>query len=117
MIDWTSPNTIGAILGSSIGLFGGVIGVWGACIGAFAPKGLYRGPILATGYLFTAIGVALAITGIVLLLNDAVLVLWFSLLLAGVNISILMLILTKVAKNRYAQAEERLMSAESLRRE
>ena len=117
MIDWTNPNTIGAILGSSVGLFGGIIGVWGACLGTFAPKGLHRGPILFTGYLFAAIGIAIAITGIVLLLNDAVLGLWFSMLLAGVNISILMLILTRVAKNRYAQAEERLMSAESLRRE
>ncbi len=117
MIDWTDPNTIGAILGSSVGLFGGIIGVWGACIGAFAPKGLHRGPLMFTGYMFAVLGVAISITGLVMLLNDAILALWLPLLLAGVNISILMLILTRVAKNRYAQAEERLMSAESLRRE
>ena len=117
MIDWNSPNDLGAILGASLGLLGALCGVWGACVGVFAPKGIHRGPILATGYAFTALGVAIGITGIVLLISGAAFVLWFIPLVSGADIAILMYVLVRVARRRYAQAEERIMSAESLRRE
>ena len=117
MIDWNSPNDLGAVLGVSIGLFGAICGVWGACLGAFAPKGLHRRPILAAGYAFAALGAAIGITGIVLLFSGGSFVLWFVMLTAGANIAILMLVLVRVARKQYSQAEERILNAESLRRE
>ncbi|MCB9838128.1 MAG: hypothetical protein H6813_02215 [Phycisphaeraceae bacterium] len=117
MSDWNDPNMLGAIFGSSIGVVGAIIGVWGACLGAFAPKGRHRGAMIASGYGFAALGALIAVAGLVLLLSDAVLVLWLGLLQSGLLITVLMLVLIKVAKGRYAQAEERILSAEALRRE
>lgn len=114
---WADTNMIGAILGSSVGLFGGIIGVWGAALGTFAPKGKYRREIIGTGYLFTAIGVLIAVTGIVMLTQGAAPALWVGMLLAGFTITSLMTLLVISAKKRYDMSEQRIMSAESLRRE
>jgi len=114
---WADPNMIGAILGSSIGLFGGIIGCWGACLGTFAPKGKYRSQIIGTGYAFTALGVLITLAGIVLLARDAAAALWLGLLLSGFTITALMTMLVVVAKKRYDQSEERILSAESFRRD
>lgn len=116
-MNWNDPGMLGAIFGSSIGVIGAICGIWGACVGAFAPKGKHRGLIIGSGYVFAALGVAIAITGLVLLINDAVLALWLALLQSGLLIAVLMLIMVRVAKKRYAIAEDWIMNAESLRRE
>lgn len=118
MIDWSNPNQVGGMLGATLGLIGALGGIWGACLGTFAPRGMFKGPIFATGYLFTAFGVGCVIAGIVCYFNDAILGLWLPLLLVGLNFAALFPILIfLVAKKRYAEYEERIMSAESLRRE
>lgn len=118
MIDWSNPDHIGGLLGASLGLLGALGGVWGACLGAFAPRGMYKWPIFATGYVFSAIGVCCVIAGIVLYFNDTILGLWLPVLLVGLNIAALFpLLLYFVARKRYAEHEERVMSAESLRRD
>ena len=114
---WADSNMIGAIIGSSVGLFGGIIGCWGACIGAFAPKGKHRAQVIGAGYLFTAVGVLILAGGVVMLTQGAVSALWLGTMLAGFTIAGLTAMLTVVAKRRYAQSEERILSAESLRRD
>ena len=118
MIDWTDPGHVGALIGIVGGSFGGLAGVWGACLGVFAPRGLHRGPIIASGYALLGVATLGVLAGFVLLQRkEALGMLWLPTILVSLNMMFLSGFFTVIAKKRYAMAEERLMSAESLRRE
>jgi len=117
MIDWSDPAHVGSVIGVVGGSLGALAGVWGACLGVFAPKGLHRGAIISSGYLLLGVSIAGLVTGIVLLVNGRVMGIWLPTILVGANMAIMSAIFIRVAKKRYDMAEERFLSAESLRRE
>lgn len=112
---WTNQDAalIGAIGGSAIGVLGGL---FGTIVGICAPKGIARGPVLASQLVMAALGAGFLLAGIVALVQQQSAHVWLPLLLGGSLLDVLMLGLYPVVRMRYAQAEARRMDAEALRR-
>jgi hypothetical protein len=100
------PGALSGILGGLIGVLGGV---WGTLAGILAPKGRSRGIVLAMGYGMLSFGVFLALSGVILLFTGTPYHVWYALLLPGCILSIVMTPLLPLVRNRYREAEERLM--------
>ncbi len=114
---WFDSNTaglVGAGVGSGIGVIVGGIG--GPLAGTLAPRG--KAKTLVVGFFLTslAIGVILALVGIAALVMGQPYHVWFVFVLPGALTATLTGSLLPVVLKRYAQADQRRLEAEELRR-
>lgn len=104
---------LGAILGSSVGVFGGT---YGTLAGILAPRGKAKSLIFAMHWTGVALGLALIAVSIAALSLGQPYVVWYGLGLPGVILTLVLLPLTGVIKQRYREAEQRRLEAESFKR-
>lgn len=110
------PGVYGAVVGGVLGGVGGTLGgLLGALAGSWAPKGKGRGLVLGGMWTFVALGVALlAVGGTAFAVGQPWWIGW-PLLLTGLIFTGVMGPLIPTVRQRYAEAEQRKMEAESLR--
>jgi hypothetical protein len=108
-----NPNMVGALLGSGVGVFGGI---YGPMAGILAPRGRCKTLVMTVHYMGIVIGLALIIVAIIAMINRQPYLIWYGLGLPGLIIASLMVGLLPVVKLRYRQAEARKLEAESFRR-
>ena len=114
---WFNEALFGAWFGILVGGVGGSLGgVLGAVAGTLAPQGKGRAWVIGGMRAFTAFGLLLAAFGLVALLCGQPFFIWFFPLFCGCDIALLFHLLTPVVRQRYAEAEERRLEAEALRR-
>ncbi|GMV72173.1 MAG: hypothetical protein DYG93_08690 [Leptolyngbya sp. PLA2] len=105
------------MLGAFIGGGGGTaIGLLGATAGVLAPRGIGRRAVLGSMLAFALIGLGLVVAGVVGLIVGQPFHVWFWLLQPGVIFAFVTGPLIPVVARRYAQAEQRRLDAEALRR-
>ena len=111
---WISnPNMLGAILGSSVGVFGGI---FGTLCGTLAPRGKAKGLVIGMHALGIIAGLIMLALGVIAFLNGQPYAIWYGLGLPGLILTVVLLPLTGVVKQRYREAEQRKLEAESFRR-
>ncbi|MHC4838064.1 MAG: hypothetical protein ACYTF3_07755 [Planctomycetota bacterium] len=113
---WFSPETanlVGAIGGAGVGLIGGTIG---AMCGMMVPKGKGRGVVLPLLLGFAILGGLLLILGIVAVSTGQPYEVWYPLALLGFILAVVFGCLYPGIKRLYAQAEQRQLEADALRR-
>ena len=113
---WFSDRTgimIGAFGGAGVGLLGGAIGVAGSLL---VPKGKGRGFVL--GMLMTGMicGIICLLVGITALILGQPYAIWYPLVMLGAVPAAVMGGLLPAIRKRYAEAEQRRMDADDLRR-
>jgi len=108
-----NPNMVGAILGSSVGVFGAV---FGTLCGTLAPRGKAKGLVLGMHLLGIAVGLIMLTLSIVALVGGQPYAIWYGLGLPGLILTAVLLPLTGVVRQRYREAEQRKLDAESFRR-
>lgn len=108
-----NPNAVGAWLGSSVGVFGGI---YGTLAGTLAPRGVARRFIFSLHWLGAILGLAMAVAGIVALSTGQPYAIWYGLGLPGLILMGVLLPLTGVLRQRYREADQRRIDAESFRR-
>ena len=116
MIEWWNAyqgNMIGAIGGSAVGVFCGILG---AMAGTFAPRGRFKGFVLGSMGVLVAVGAATLAAGITALVVGQPYHVWYPLTLGGTIGTCVMGGLLPMFVMRYRQAEARRMEAEGLRR-
>ncbi len=112
---WFNPNTFGALYGA-IGVGGSLGGLLGAAAGILAPRGKCRTLILGAMVVLVAIGVVQLVLGIIALTSGQPYGIWYPMLLCGVIMTFVIGGLIPVVRMRYAQAEQRRIEAEAIRR-
>ncbi|MHB1037185.1 MAG: hypothetical protein ACYC35_24510 [Pirellulales bacterium] len=113
---WFDPNTFGAWFGGLVGGVGGTLGgLLGALTGAWAPRGKGRCFILSAMAAFMVLGLVLAVTGVVALAVGQPYAIWSPCLAAGVIFDVVFGSLVPTVLHRYREAEDRRISAESIR--
>jgi MFS family permease len=113
---WFSERTgimIGAFGGAGIGLLGGAIGVAGSLL---VPKGKGRGLVLGMLMAGVVCGIICLIAGITALILGQAYAVWYPLTMLGVVPTAVMGGLLPAMRKRYAEAEQRRMDADDLRR-
>jgi hypothetical protein len=113
---WFDATTFAILYGAIGGGVGGSLcGVLGALAGTLAPRGIGRTWILGAMALFLLWGAASAGAGVVALLAGQPYAIWFPFLLLGFIFTGVVGPLFPVVRQRYAEAEQRRIEAESIR--
>lgn len=113
---WFSTETsalVGGIGGAAVGILGGCVG---AAAGVLAPKGKGRGWVLGTMTSCAALGCLLFLAGIIAVSTGQPYGVWYPLVLLGALMTGVLGGLIPVVRKRYAEAEQRKLDAEDLRR-
>ena len=110
---WFNPNLAGGILGGGVGVLGAV---YGTLVGVLAPRGKGRTFVMAMHWSAIALGATFLVAGIGAAVSGQPYGVWYSLLLPGALLVVLMGCMTPVIKQRYRQAEHRRLQAEEFRR-
>lgn len=116
MNEWWSNQDgamLGAIFGSSIGLLGAI---YGSAVGYFAPRGRHRGIVIPCHIALVALGAIALSAGMTALILKQPYHVWYPLTLGGFILTVVLGCLLPVVMRRYAQAEQRKMDAEQIRR-
>ena len=113
--DQQTSGLIGALLGAGIGA--GFGGIGGAMAGVLAPRGRAKPLVYGVFLSGVVIGILLAGTGLVALLLGQPRYVWYALGFPGFLVAVVMGSLFPMVRARYAQADQRRLDAESLRRE
>jgi hypothetical protein len=114
---WFDPALFGTWFGILVGGVGGTLGgLLGAVAGTLAPRGKGRAFVLGGMRAFSVMGLLLAVFGLAALLCGQPFFIWFFPLFFGADLALLFVVLTPVVRRRYAEAEERRLEAEALRR-
>jgi MFS family permease len=114
---WCDPNTFGMMYGAIGGGVGGTLGgLLGAAAGYLAPRGKGRRFILGAMGLFVALGVSQLLLGFVAVSTGQPRGIWHPMLVCGFIVTIVIGCLIPVVRTRYAQAEQRRIDAEAIRR-
>lgn len=100
---------IGVVLGAGFGGIGGGLG------GPLASMGKARGLVLGIFGLGLALGIGLALTGVVALVLGQPWHVWFVFLMPGITASIIFGGLLPMIRTQYAKAEQRKMDAAAIR--
>lgn len=111
--DAKTGNSVGAILGSSIGIIIGCIWVPFSIFGIL--KCRFRGFVLNTAKTFIAIGILLLFTGGTALFLGQPYHVWYPFLLCGIVVSIQMPFFYIIFKKRYLESELKKMSIEDMK--
>ncbi|MHC4824257.1 MAG: hypothetical protein ACYTEP_09590 [Planctomycetota bacterium] len=113
---WFSTETsamVGGFGGAAVGILGGCVG---AAAGVLAPKGKGRGFVLGTMTSCAALGVLVLIAGIYALIVGQPYGVWYPLVLLGALLTGVIGGLIPMVRKRYAEAEQRRLDADDLRR-
>ena len=113
---WFSERTgimIGAFGGAGIGLLGGAIGVAGSLL---VPKGKGRRFVLGALMAGMICGIVCLLAGITAVILDQPYAVWYPLTMLGAIPTAVMGGLLPAMRRRYAEAEQRRMDADDLRR-
>lgn len=116
MHEWWSAQTaiwIGSLGGGGLGT---LAGLFGAAVGLLAPRGLARGPVLATHLALVLIGAAMLLAGLLALVLGQPYHVYYPLGLIGLILTAVMGPLWPVVRARYRQAEARRLEAAQFRR-
>jgi hypothetical protein len=114
---WFDPNEFGMWFGILAGGVGGSrAGLFGALAGTLAPQGKGRTCVLGAMGAFLGMGLVLVALGLVALVCGQPFGIWFWPVFAGADCALLFGLLTPVIRRRYAEAEERRLEGEALRR-
>jgi len=105
---------VGGIIGAGVGVLGGAI--YGPMMGILVPKGKAKKAVFTYHFFLLALGLVLVVAGITGLINGQPYSVWYSLLLPGVILSILMISFLPMVRMQYIRAEQRLLEAEEFRR-
>jgi hypothetical protein len=108
-----NPAMLGAVLGSAVGVFGGI---YGTAVGVLAPRGKARTFIMGMHWGGILVGALLIIASAIALATGQPYAIWYGLGLPGVLLTFLLLMLTPVVKQRYREAEQRRLEAETFRK-
>lgn len=100
---------IGVVLGAGFGGIGGGVG------GPLAAAGKAKGLVMGIFGLGLALGVGLALTGLVALVMGQPWHVWFVFLMPGVTCALIFGLLLPVVRAQYAKAEQRKMDAAAIR--
>ncbi len=110
---WFNPGLVGGLVGGGVGVMGAV---YGSLVGVLAPRGKGRTFVMAMHWGAIALGAVFLMAGIGAAVAGQPYGVWYSLLLPGVILVVLMGAFTPVIKQRYRQAEHRRLQAEEFRR-
>ena len=114
---WFDPNTFGALYGAIGGGVGGSLcGLFGALTGYLAPRGKARRFVLGAMAFFVLAGLAQLAVGLTAVAYGQPYGIWYPMVLCGGILVVVMGSLTPVVRARYAQAEQRRIDAETIRR-
>ena len=112
---WT--ETTGTILsaygGAGVGIIGGL---FGTAVGVLAPRGVGRQVITAAQYALTAVGVVVLGLGLTGLVTGQPYHVWYPPTLVGGVMAAVIGGLIPAVRQRYREAEQRKLEAESIRR-
>jgi hypothetical protein len=111
---FANPGAVGGLLGAGVGVLGG--GIYGPLVGILAPRGKAKALVMGYHGLLLLLGLALLIGGLVALVGGQPYGVWFTLLLPGGILSLLMICLWPVIAMRYREAEQRRLEAAEFRR-
>ena len=106
-------GVVGGSIGGGIGVLGAV---YGTVVGVLAPRGKGRPFVFAMHWASLALGGLFLIAGVTAVITGQPYGVWYSLLLPGLLLTVLMGTMTPVIKLRYRQAEHRRLQAEEFRR-
>ncbi len=117
MNEWWTAQEAGLIggLGGGVGI-GGLGALFGVCMGVFASKGKLRALNLAIAVLLAVIGIGSLVVGIAAVISSQPYHVWYPLVLVGFLGSFFGIGGFFMARFVYAQAEQRRIDAEQLRR-
>ncbi len=104
---------VGGSIGGGIGVLGAV---YGTVVGVLAPRGKGRPFVFAMHWAALALGGVFLIAGVTAVITGQPYGVWYSLLLPGLLLVVLMGTMTPVIRLRYRQAEHRRLEAEEFRR-
>ncbi|MHC4959158.1 MAG: hypothetical protein ACYTGN_12385 [Planctomycetota bacterium] len=112
---WTEAagTYIGAYGGAGIGVAGGLYGAVG---GILAQKGKARSFVLGAHLALLALGAVTLVAGIVAVIADQPRYVWYPLCLIGGILTAVMGPMFPAIKQRYAEADQRRIEAEQIRR-
>jgi hypothetical protein len=117
MEPWLDPIRFGTWYG---GLGGGLLGLLGLILGAvtavLAPRGKSRSFILGAFTFMKWVGVVNLVIGLYAVYERQPYGIWYPLLLIGFLFTLLFSLLRPIVRKRYAEVEQRQMSAGALRR-
>jgi hypothetical protein len=105
------PAQQGGMVGGAVGIFGGIIGCFGGLLGCLAGFGKARKFVLMTTKIFIALGMFLAITGIVAILCKQPYFVWYVFLLPGVILTLVFSLNFPLIQRRYDDLEIRRMAS------
>ncbi len=110
---WFDPGLVGGLMGGGVGVIGAV---YGTVVGVLAPRGKGRTFVMALHWGTMTLGAVLLAAGIGAAVAGQPYGVWYSLLLPGMLLVVLMGAMTPVIRQRYRQAEHRRLQAEEFRR-
>ncbi len=110
---FVNAGLVGGLIGCGVGVLGAV---YGTAVGMLAPRGKYRPFVFAMHWAALALGGVLLVAGVTAVITGQPYGVWYSLLLPGLLLTVLMGTMTPVLKLRYRQAEHRRLEAEEFRR-
>ncbi len=114
---WFDPNTFGAMYGVIGGGVGGSLcGLLGALSGYLAPRGKGRRFVLGAMAFFVLAGVAQLAVGLTAVACGQPYGIWYPMVLCGGILAVVVGGLFPGVRARYAQAEQRRIDAETIRR-
>ncbi len=110
---FTNAGLVGGLIGGGIGILGAV---YGTAVGVLAPRGKGRPFVFALHWAALALGGVFLVAGVTAVITGQPYGVWYSLLLPGLLLTILMGTMTPAIKLRYRQAEHRRLAGEEFRR-
>ena len=108
---WFDPMYWSWLPGTALGV---TLGAWGAAVGCLAPHGRAKTLMYAVTAVLLLVSIALLAAGLYALASDQPYGVWYGLTLPGVIGVVLVGSLSFVMRQRYRQAEQRLMQAKDL---
>jgi hypothetical protein len=111
---FSNPGAVGGLIGAGVGVLGG--GIYGPLVGILASRGKAKTLVMGYHGLLLLLGLALLIAGLVALFGGQPYRVWFTFVLPGGILTMLMVFLAPVVAMRYREAEQRRLQAEEFRR-
>ena len=100
----TTGRYVASFGGAGLGM---LCGVYGALVGALAPKGKARRPMIVVHVVLLSVGVVALILGVIALASGQPRHVWYPLLLVGGILSLVLGFLLPVVRRRYEEAKQR----------
>jgi len=110
---WFNAGLVGGLMGGGVGVLGAI---YGTVVGVLAPRGKGRTFVFAMHWTAIGLGSAFIVAGVTAVITGQPYGVWYSLLLPGLLLTVLMGTMTPVIRLRYRQAEHRRLEAEEFRR-